>query len=138
LYAALCAILLDAQLTALDGKPEALDRLVELDSVLQGFGVALEPYGNIVAARLWNERGNPARALAAVRRRVAGLRVRPVLIAYIRDEARYAALAGDRDGAIREYRHYLRLRSDPEPSVRPKVDEVRAELAAFDRDPTDR
>jgi len=138
LFAAHCAILLDAQLTALDGKPEALARLVELDSVLQGFGGPLEPYGNIVAARLWNERGIPARALAAVRRRVAGLRVRAVLIAYIRDEARYAALAGDRDGAIREYRHYLRLRSDAEPAVRPKVDEVRAELAALEGEPTDR
>ncbi|HEV2086593.1 MAG TPA: hypothetical protein VGR09_16080, partial [Gemmatimonadales bacterium] len=138
LYAAHCAILLDAQLTALDRNPEALARLVELDSVLQGFGATLEPYGNIVAARLWNERGNPARALAAVRRRVAGLRVRPILIAYIRDEARYAALAGDREGAIREYRHYLRLRSDPEPAVRAKVDEVRAELAALERELTDR
>ena len=138
LYAAHCAILLDAQLAALDRKPEALARLVELDSVLQRFGTILDPFGNIVAARLWNERGDPARALAAARRRVAGLRARAVNIAYIRDEARYAALAGDREGAIRGYRHYLRLRSDPEPAVRPKVDEVQTELAALERELTDR
>jgi hypothetical protein len=131
-------MLLDAQLTALDRKPEALTRLVELDSVLQSFGAIFDPYGNIVAARLWYERGDPGRALAAVRRRVAGLRARAVDVAYIRDEARYAALAGDRDGAIREYRHYLRLRSDPEPAVRPKVDTVRAELAALEGEVTDR
>jgi hypothetical protein len=64
--------------------------------------------------------------------------VPPIYIAYIRNEARYAALAGERDAAIREYRQYLRLRSDPEPAVRPKVDEVRAELAALEGDHTDR
>jgi hypothetical protein len=56
----------------------------------------------------------------------------------LRDEGRYAALAGDREGAIRAYRHYLTLRSDPEPAVRSKVEEVRAELAALERESPDR
>ena len=49
--------------------------------------------------------------------------------AHLREEGRLAALAGDRAEAISAYRHYLALRSDPEPVLRSKVDEVRAELA---------
>ncbi len=40
-----------------------------------------------------------------------------------------AALTGDREGAIRAYRHYLALRSDPEPARAPETDRVRAALA---------
>jgi hypothetical protein len=40
-------------------------------------------------------------------------------------------------GAIRAYRHYLTLRSDPETAMRPKVEEVRAELAALERESID-
>ena len=39
-----------------------------------------------------------------------------------------AAMTGDRAGAVRAYRHYLALRSDPEPVLRPAVDTIRAEL----------
>ena len=39
------------------------------------------------------------------------------------------SLQGDRAGAIKAYRHYLALRSDPEPALRPAVEAVRAELA---------
>jgi hypothetical protein len=34
--------------------------------------------------------------------------------------------------------HYLTLRSDPEGTMRPKVEEVRAELAALERESIDR
>lgn len=44
-------------------------------------------------------------------------------------EGRLAALTGDRAGATRAYQHYLALRSDPEPVLRPEVEQVRAELA---------
>ena len=40
-----------------------------------------------------------------------------------------AALVGDRAGAIEAYSHYLALRHNPEPAVKPEVDSVRAELA---------
>ena len=43
--------------------------------------------------------------------------------------SRLAALVGDRDGAIRAYRHYLVLREHPEPALEPQVAEVRKELA---------
>jgi hypothetical protein len=38
-------------------------------------------------------------------------------------------MTGDSAGAARAYRHYLALRSDPEPALRSAVDTVRAELA---------
>ena len=49
----------------------------------------------------------------------------------LRLEGRLAAETGDREGAIRAYRNYLRLRSDPEPSRIPQRDSVRAELGAL-------
>lgn len=139
-YAAtLRAILLDAQLAARDRRPDALTRLSTLDSVLQRGPTwgEFEALGNILAARLWQERRDPVRALAAVRRRVPGLGIPAVYANSLRDEGRYAALAGDREGAIRAYRHYLALRSDAEPRLQPQVDAVRAELAALERESTD-
>jgi hypothetical protein len=40
-------------------------------------------------------------------------------------------LAGDTAEAIAAYEHYLKLRSDPEPSLKPQADRVRAELASL-------
>ena len=51
------------------------------------------------------------------------------LSSLLRDEGRLAAQLGDRAGAIRAYEHYLALRSDPEPVLRPERDRIRAELA---------
>jgi hypothetical protein len=66
---------------------------------------------------------------------VEGTEPRAVYVSQIRDEARYAALLGDREGAIRAYRHYLALRADPEPALRSQVEAVRAELEALLREP---
>ena len=114
----------------------------QLDSVLQTgptygeylvneetFG-GFEPVGNLVAGRLWQKHGEPGRALAAVRRRAT--EVPPaVLVTQLREEGRYAALAGDKEGAIRAYRHYLALRAQAEPALLRQVGAVRAELAAL-------
>ena len=50
---------------------------------------------------------------------------------FLREEGRLAALTGDTLSAIRAYRHYLRLRHDPEPAVRPAVERVRRELGVL-------
>jgi hypothetical protein len=136
-------LLLDAQLAALQHRRDALARLTELDSVLLTgptygdwlptrftFG-GLEPVANLIVARLWRERDEPGRALATIRRRTVGLVPRSIFVSQIRDEARYAALVGDREGAVRAYRHYLTLRADPEPALRPQADAVRAEFEAL-------
>jgi len=51
-------------------------------------------------------------------------------------QGRLAALNGDPAGAIIAYRHHLGLRSNPEPTVRPEVEQVRRELAALVVEPT--
>jgi hypothetical protein len=40
--------------------------------------------------------------------------------------------AGDTAAAIRAYRHYRALRSDPEPALRAQADSVRAALHALE------
>ena len=85
--------------------------------------------GNLIAARLFEQMGKPQRALAAVRRHGAWMNN---TIAYhatrLREEGRLAELVGDRDAAIRAYRNYLSLRSNPEPSMKAEAEQVRKEL----------
>jgi hypothetical protein len=134
------ALLLGAQLDAREGSPEAPRRLRQLDSVLANpqvfdlFDFGRPPfftYGNLVAARLHEEAGDTAAALAAVRRRVIGNASFPHYVRYRREEGRLAASLGDTAGAIGAYRHYLALRSAPEPRLRAQADTVRIELAAL-------
>jgi hypothetical protein len=135
----LFAKLLDTQLAVRDRRPDAQVRLQELDSLLQSaptFNDVFEQVGNIEAARLWHELGEPDRALRSIRRRAEGFEDNH-LPRYLRDEGRYAALTEDRAGAIKVYRHYLLLRSDAEPSLQPEVSAVRAELAALESHPSD-
>jgi hypothetical protein len=57
-------------------------------------------------------------------------------VSYIlREEGRLAALVGDRAGAIKAYSHYLALRHNPEPTVKPEVGRVRSELARLVGEP---
>jgi hypothetical protein len=80
-------------------------------------------------AHLREAQGDLEGALAAVRRRPYAYTYVFILSTMLREEGRLAALVGDREGAIRAYRHYLALRSDPEPALRPEVERVRGELA---------
>jgi hypothetical protein len=89
---------------------------------------------NLVIARLLEAQGDVPRALAAARRRTFGNYPR-YLPSFLREEGRLAALSGDTAGAIAAYRHYLALRSDPEPAVRPQVERVRGALAALVAEP---
>jgi hypothetical protein len=94
-----------------------------------------DQWWNLVIARLKEDRGDRAGALAATRRRLY-LQAEPLFLStYLREEGRLAALTGDRAGAIRAYRHYLALRADPEPALRPQVEQVRAELAQLLKEP---
>ncbi len=85
-------------------------------------------HANIVVANLLEEQGDLPRALEAIRRRHYNW-IFPYGSSYLREEGRLAALTGDSEGAIRAYRHYLELRSDPEPALQPAVAKVRDELA---------
>jgi hypothetical protein len=86
---------------------------------------------SFVIAKLREAQGNLPAALAALRRRdqPTNPELQQAIPAMLREEGRLAALAGDTTEAIRAYQHYLTLRSDPEPAVKPEVDQVKAALA---------
>ena len=125
---ALCVAEVEAMVADGRHSPNSSAALERLDSLLRtgwNYNDLLFPIGNLIAARLFEARGDLSRALGAVRRRAW---FEPFLSTQQREEGRLAALNGDRAGAIRAYRHYLALRSAPEPGLGPEVERVRAEL----------
>ena len=129
----LCAAVLEVQrglLTQSDelrAQTELLDNLMRVGPAVEGH---MEVAANLTLARAWGELGNLQRALGAARRRSHHPTSGPLgLAAMLRQDGRLAALTGDVQGAAAAYRHYLALRYDPEDSLRPAVDSVRAELA---------
>jgi len=131
--AELCAGILEASAATLGRRPDALRLVERVDSAMRrgpraiGDGWLL-PFENLLIGQLFAALGDPARGLAAVRRG-GPFDNNEIVSAYLREEGRLAALAGERDAAIRAYNRYLELRADPQPAVKPVVDEVRAELA---------
>jgi serine/threonine-protein kinase len=121
-----CATLLRALLAFVERSP---DTTATLDSLEEMMAAGHHDWWwNLDIARLREARGDVAGALRAVRRRprYGGP---PYFLSYaLREEGRLAALAGDREGAIMAYSRYLVLRYNPEPSIKPAVDSVRAEL----------
>jgi hypothetical protein len=78
--------------------------------------------------------GDNRGALAAARRRTdAWTQNNAYLATQLREQGRLAALVGEREEAIRVYRHYLALRMDPEPALRPQVEAVRRELKQLEK-----
>jgi hypothetical protein len=143
-YAELCAALLEAMRSAALRLPEARSRLREADSLARTFTSAVccgEPDklvgtnfwagANLVIARLAEAQGDLSFALRAVRRRGGPFNLGPAfyLASFLREEGRLAALTADTAGATRAYQHYLALRTQPEPAVRPEVERVQTELA---------
>ena len=151
----ICAALLEAKLAAASSAAGAADALDRLDTLMRsGPGgqrngppvaftlspayvrstvgispVGFEDFANLEVAHLREGEGNVPAALSAVRRRSYAYHLTDYLATHLRQEGRLAALSGDTSGAIRAYRHYLALRSDPEPSLRSVIEAVRAELA---------
>jgi eukaryotic-like serine/threonine-protein kinase len=151
----ICAALLEAKLAAASGAAGAAAALDNLDTLMRsgpggqrnGPSVAFtlspayvrstvgispcgfEDFANLEVARLRERQGNIRAALSAVRRRTYSYHLTDYLASHLREEGRLAALTGDTSGAVRAYRHYVALRSDPEPTLRPVVEAVRAELA---------
>jgi hypothetical protein len=129
---AACSTLLTAWRAVANRKPNAPRAVAALDTLIRTglmFSGSMFQEANLVLARLYEAQGDLPRAAQAVKRRVFGLGVPLFLATYLREEGRLAALTGDREGAIRAYRHYLVLRENPEPSLVPQAAEVRKELA---------
>jgi serine/threonine-protein kinase len=132
-----CAILLDALLAAAEHRKDAGVYRERLDSLmLTGPSYRNDDQSwNLVVARLKEAAGDRQGALAATRRRLYFAAEPLYLSTYLHEEGRLAELTGDRAGAIRAYQHYLVLRADPEPALRPRVEQVRAQLAQLLNEP---
>jgi tetratricopeptide (TPR) repeat protein len=126
------APLTEAMLAVQRRDPAAAHLTDVADSLWRGHEGNAE-WASILIARLYREQGRADRALRAVRRRYSSLGYPnpPGLAESLRLEGQLAALAGDKVGATRAYRNYLRVRVDPEPSRVAQRDSVRAELAAI-------
>ncbi|HEX5574737.1 MAG TPA: protein kinase family protein, partial [Gemmatimonadales bacterium] len=116
-----CGFLLQALLAAAEHRPDAGAAFGRLDSLLRAGGGV--PGWAMEVARWREAQGDLQGALRATRLLSTYF---PILnLAYgLREQGRLAALVGDRSGAIKAYSHYLALRYNPEPAVKPEVDQV--------------
>jgi serine/threonine-protein kinase len=126
-----CASVLEAAIAVNRKRADGRSALVRADSLVTLGWFAVAPL-NLILAELWEAHGDLTRALAAVRRFEYD---DPMGAAYLatrlRTEGRLASATGDRDAALRAYRHYLALVNRPESRIEPQVIQVRAELAAL-------
>jgi eukaryotic-like serine/threonine-protein kinase len=115
-------------------RPDTRQKVERLDSLLAHTDFKSAHSGRIamtgiVAALIFESLGENERAFNAVRRRAVWWNQDHAYLAtQLREEGRLAALAGHRERAIRAYQHYLTLRSDPDPALRPQVELIRQEL----------
>jgi hypothetical protein len=110
-----CGDLLTAMLAVRTGAPEAREQLAALDArMLTGPALGdASTYATLARARLHEQLGDPAAALAAVRQR-AYLKGWPRYLATALDtEARLAAATGDAAGARRASALRAALRATP-------------------------
>lgn len=115
---ALCGFGIRAMLDVLDRSADAAPAIARVDS----FALSrpeLDKFDQLdailLAARLWEEIGQPGRALATVRRLELSGHVVPASLPL---QARLAARLGYREEAVQAYRLFLDLRRDAEPGTR--------------------
>ncbi len=133
-----CVAILEAMQAVKEGRPDRVALVVQLDSLVQtvppgtGGVDAASDAGleapSLVVARLLASVDLAEPAFRAARRQV-WTAYEYSLSPKLRELGRLAALAGEREEAIRAYEHYLVIRRDPEPAMIPQRDSVRAELA---------
>ena len=129
LDAALWTALLEAIRESLGGSAgPALARLDSLAATGPQQNRTLLRIANLETARLFEQAGDPARALRAVRRHTYDLPDYSFVATVAREEGRLAALTGDKSGAIAAYQKYLRFRANPEPALVPERERIKAEL----------
>ncbi len=128
------AVLPEMMVASRTGLPEAAPLRAFVDSIGLGGCCELSPWGSLALARAYEDAGDDAAALRVIRRG-AWLFPPRALATHRREEGRLASRLGDTAGAIRAYEHYLALRSDPEPALRPARDSVRAEVNRLRRNP---
>jgi DNA-binding SARP family transcriptional activator len=138
-YASLCLTLLDAMRASGLRLPDARAKVAAADSLAREYVFVIccgERFSevNIQIARLWEREGDTRAALRAIERRADPFRWAPVYMStFLREEGRLAVLTGDTARAVDAYRRYLAFRSNPQASLKPGVDSIRAQLALLQR-----
>jgi TolB-like protein len=127
-----CAALLEAALAVEQQAPDAAVAVARLDSLVFTAGVSADAatYAPILVARLHARLGDARAAHDAVRRRTYMTVWPRYLATALRDEGRYAQLAGVSDSARAAYVRFLALRAEPDAELRAQADTVRSALAA--------
>jgi hypothetical protein len=122
-------VFLDSVARVLDqpGTLEGLDSLARND-VNPGSGVA-EAF---MIASAWEKRGQPAKALRAIRSRTNGFGNEAVSVTWA-TEARLALVVGDTAGAVNAFRHLADLLLNAEPPYTAQRDSARAIVARLER-----
>ena len=124
-----CPVMLEAMLAVAEKRADASRVVARLDSVLERGPMDIGAQsGGLVSARLHKSLNDPRGALRAVRRRPLTVGGLISLAAALLEEGRLAEEIGNNDAAIRAYRHYLALRTNPEPSLDQEVAAVREAL----------
>lgn len=112
----------------------AAQLLAALDSARLADQAGDNPWLSVCLARLYELRGEPQKALVVLGQRtwtdVPGLSSLAEILAA---EGRLAVQIGDTARAERAWRHYLAVRADPDPDVRPRVEAVRAALSRLEQ-----
>jgi hypothetical protein len=130
-----CALLLEASLAFDSGDPRASAELDSLSAQL-----ARGPYMTsqelwdvtvLASARLFERAGDRAKARATVRQRNSFARLPTLLAPQLLETARLSFALGDRTAAVREYKHYLALRDDPDPIVMPERENANQALVSL-------
>jgi len=127
-----CAEFLTATLAVVLGRPDAAGLVARLDSLAFTAGVAGDAvaYAPLLIARLHERLGDPEGALRAIRRRAYLLGWPRYLATELREEGRYASLAGTKAEARAPLERYLALRTRADTVLLPQVEQVRVELNA--------
>jgi hypothetical protein len=125
----ICAAKLEAWLAVLQRRGDAGDHIRRFAASIDD-APAMDPSNFLILSTLQSAEGDHRAAFAAAQRReyhwISGLFFLPP---FLLQEARMARAVGIDTAAIRAYQHYLALRADPAPALRPEVDQVRRELA---------
>ena len=128
---ALCALIARGVLASLTTGGVA--GLYRADSLMRVMPLNYADWWNYDLALALARRGEYALAVAAVRRHFHDTFPQQRLVLRLRQEGRWAAMAGDTAAAINALKQYLVWRSNPDPSLIPQRDSVKAELAALER-----
>jgi hypothetical protein len=123
-----------AILADLERSPDAARLLARVDTLTLRGCCTFPHYSNIILARLHERVGDLSGALEAIRRQ-EGFYLPVYLSSALLEEGRLATLTGDRPGAIKAYRHFLALRSAPEPELQAEADHIRGELERLESAP---